>query len=89
MDFVMTAIKKQLGVNCYYCHKTEGTGSSERFDFASDEKPEKKIARQMLKMTIKLNKKYFGIKSTIAALYKPMVSCKTCHFGQPVPSLIK
>ena len=28
-------------------------------DFASDEKPEKNIARKMMKMTAKINKKFF------------------------------
>src|ERR1700755_3165956 len=49
-----------LGVSCNFCHSADkNTG---KFDFAADGKPEKEIARSMMRMTIGINKKYFKIK---------------------------
>src|SRR5689334_3993889 len=45
-----------LGVSCGFCHIEEK--NSHRLDYASDEKPEKQIARLMIQMTLKINKKY-------------------------------
>src|SRR5258707_6542380 len=45
-----------LGVGCGYCHvKKEG---SLLLDYPSDEKPEKQIARAMMRMTLDINKTY-------------------------------
>ncbi|HXB43624.1 MAG TPA: c-type cytochrome, partial [Puia sp.] len=48
MESVMYFIDRQLGVNCMYCHVPKKNVFPKRMDFASDEKPEKKIAREML-----------------------------------------
>ena len=56
-----------LGVECEYCHNTD--------DYASDEKKEKDIARDMIKMMYALNDSYF--KNA-----KEEVNCYTCHRGQ-------
>jgi len=48
-----------LGVGCNYCHAQEK--GSLHLDYASDEKPEKEIARAMMLMTMDINKKYFGV----------------------------
>ena len=85
MESVMYFIDRQLGVNCMYCHVPKKNVFPKRMDFASDEKPEKKIAREMLKMTIKINKKYFGAEDDQQAYRKPKMWCKTCHRGFPVP----
>ncbi len=89
IERIMYAIERQLGVSCVYCHATKKDVFPKRVDFASDEKPEKKIAREMLKMTIKINKKYFGAESNSAAISKPKIWCKTCHRGFPIPPGIK
>jgi hypothetical protein len=71
-----------LGVSCGFCHASAGSGHG--LDFASDAKPEKEIARKMMRMTIGLNKKYFSVK-------RPRlggglaVTCVTCHKGQAFP----
>lgn len=71
---VMNFIGTSLGVKCTFCHvNKEG-----KWDFASDEKPEKVTAREMIKMVIALNKNDF--KGT------PEVSCYTCHRGQSHPA---
>lgn len=56
-----------LGVECEYCHNTD--------DYASDEKKEKDIARDMIKLVYTLNDSYF--KNA-----KEEINCYTCHRGQ-------
>ena len=86
IERIMFTFKKQLGVKCLYCHVLKKNAFPEEFDFASDEKTEKKITREMMKMTIKLNKKFFGAEKDIDAFRKPKLSCNTCHHGSPRPS---
>src|SRR5689334_10159700 len=44
-----------LGVSCNNCHASKK--DSLHLDYASDEKPEKEIARSMMRMTMDINKK--------------------------------
>ena len=87
LEVVMYAFERQLGVTCAYCHVPTKNVVPERVDFASDEKKEKLIAREMLKMTLKLNKKYFNTSIDKKILTQPVIWCKTCHHGYPVPHL--
>jgi hypothetical protein len=89
MDRIMFTFERQLGVTCLYCHVPAKNVVPERVDFASDEKPEKRIAREMLKMTIKLNKKYFNtiIDKSYPYTTRPTIWCRTCHMGFPVPNV--
>ena len=48
-----------LGVSCGFCHASASGGHG--LDFASDAKPEKEIARRMMRMTLDLNKKYLNV----------------------------
>jgi photosynthetic reaction center cytochrome c subunit len=74
----MNLIVQGLGVTCNTCHV--------RGNFASEDKPEKLKARQMLEMTRLLNERYFPD-------YKPKegesvlgrVTCYTCHKGEQTP----
>ena len=85
MDRVMHSFNSELGVTCIYCHITDRSQAVPRADFVSDEKPEKKTARQMLRMTFKLNRRYFG-SSVDGKLQTPVkVWCTTCHRGLPKP----
>lgn len=81
---VMRGFSKSLGVHCDFCHKKIGEGSDGRpqLDFASDEKDEKKIARQMMKMTAAINKKYIG---KMAGGHLDQIACVTCHMGHEHP----
>jgi hypothetical protein len=67
-----------LGVRCSYCHDPK--------NWASDDKDEKKVAREMMRMSRDINDKYLasikGLKSD-----KPAVSCATCHRGEEKPAL--
>jgi hypothetical protein len=72
-----------LGVSCGFCHASAAGGHG--LDFASDAKPEKEIARAMMRMTIGLNKKYFKVKHPAIRSSTLTVTCATCHKGQPFP----
>jgi hypothetical protein len=72
-----------LGVNCGFCHA--GKKDSHSLDYASDEKPEKQIARKMMQMTLGLNKKYFRLKKPMIGDSLLVVTCTTCHRGTPHP----
>ncbi len=57
LDSVMHHFTGALGVKCNFCHVRNE--AAKQMDFASDDKPEKKIARKMMLMAIDLNKNYF------------------------------
>ena len=57
LDSVMNHFTAALGVKCNFCHVRNE--EAKQMDFASDAKPEKKVARKMMLMAIDLNKNYF------------------------------
>ena len=96
----MQAFVAALGVQCGYCHVQaaapaggRGDGGAGRggrgggaaaFDFVSDDKPQKKAARQMMLMVRDINPK------VVAAVGKTetsatRVGCVTCHRGVAIP----
>ncbi|HTE01296.1 MAG TPA: c-type cytochrome [Mucilaginibacter sp.] len=72
-----------LGVTCNFCHANAKDGHG--LDFASDEKPEKEIARAMMRMTMGINKKYFKLKHPMIGSAVLVVTCNTCHKGTTFP----
>jgi hypothetical protein len=72
-----------LGVSCNFCHASNKDGDG--LDYASDAKPEKQIARQMLRMTLKLNQDYFKIDTPMVGTSNIVVTCNTCHKGDTFP----
>jgi hypothetical protein len=72
-----------LGVSCGFCHAEEK--DSHKLDYASDEKPEKEIARLMMKMTLDVNEKYFQVTHPLIGDSTLAITCITCHKGQPRP----
>lgn len=72
-----------LGVSCNFCHAEEK--GSYRLDYASDAKPEKEIARAMMRMTLKINKNFFRIKHPEIGAASLIIGCNTCHNGFPHP----
>lgn len=82
MDSIMRHFSMSLGVKCTYCH-VRGTDEQKNFNFASDDNKNKGIARGMLKMMNKINKKYF--KEDREANMIPAVSCFSCHHGKEEP----
>jgi hypothetical protein len=72
-----------LGVSCGFCHANAPDGHG--LDFVSDAKPEKEIARAMMRMTLGINKKYFKIKHPLIGSAGLTVNCNTCHKGVAFP----
>jgi tetratricopeptide (TPR) repeat protein len=87
----MNAFDRSLGVECNYCH-VQNNG---RFDFASDEKREKRVARKMILFRDSINVELAAIvdkpvtagpTSVEARPGAPTrVLCASCHHGLPVP----
>jgi len=77
----MRFFSQALGVRCTFCHVgVEGQPPS-TFDFASDAKKEKLVARKMLTMVHGLNQQYFGVTD----FSQVKVTCFTCHRGSAHP----
>jgi cytochrome c553 len=72
-----------LGVSCNFCHSADK--STGQLDFAADGKPEKEIARSMMRMTLGINKKYFKVKHPELGSNAITVTCNTCHNGVAFP----
>jgi hypothetical protein len=73
-----------LGARCHHCHV--GPENLQGMDFASDEKPTKRAAREMLRMLQTINT------SVVPALpardvARDGVTCYTCHRAQARPPL--
>lgn len=81
---VMRGFNAALGVKCGHCHSPKANGEK-GMDFISDANPNKNIAREMIKMTNKINKKYF--KEQHEGVIQN-ISCETCHNGQAEPKTI-
>lgn len=84
----MRAITSGLGVRCTYCHV--GPDNLQGMDFATDDKPEKRVAREMLRMVASIRKDFLatlpahaGTRQEGAA--RQEVGCYTCHRGQSKP----
>jgi hypothetical protein len=85
LDKVMDGFKAALGVKCNFCHAPSKDSADHHLDFASDEKPEKNTARFMMRMTAKINKKYFSFNKDDKEEHAPAITCITCHRGNPHP----
>jgi hypothetical protein len=67
----MIQFNEALGVQCRDCHDLKS--------FASDAKPLKTVARNMMKMQDEINETWFPDAET------EVVTCWTCHRGQRIP----
>jgi hypothetical protein len=69
---------RSLGVSCAHCHVVG--------NWASDDKPQKQIARDMIQMAATINTQLLA---NIKNLKGPqaVVNCTTCHRGQVKPAL--
>ena len=77
----MRGFARALGTRCDHCHVPNPPGSKEQFNFASDAKKEKNIARTMLRMTRAINSDYLPRVDPRGQ----KVACITCHLGHPEP----
>jgi cytochrome c553 len=82
---LMHEYSEALGVHCNFCHAPNKDNPSGWPDFASDDKPEKEIARHMMTMTSSINKTYFNWMNSTQPDTIRVVSCVTCHHGNPHP----
>lgn len=82
LEKVMHGFNDALGVKCNHCHATD-KDNPRRLNFASDEKEYKNAARYMMKMTAKINAKYF--KEHEGDDNMPAIQCMTCHRGNEKP----
>ena len=74
---VMNFFAASMGRRCNYCH----VNNQGQWDYASDAKPEKTSAREMVKLVMDINK-------TTERLKLDPVSCYTCHRGRTSPQSI-
>jgi hypothetical protein len=76
----MNFISASLGVQCGFCHVSQGKDAQGRTNWVweSDEKQEKKTARDMMRMVLAVNSGNYGVS-------RGQVTCYTCHRGQEHP----
>lgn len=81
----MRNIAGGLGVQCTFCHVGQDDTPLAQIDFASDQKRNKLVARQMMRLVQEVNRRL----DTIPARPTPtvVVACATCHRGvsRPIP----
>jgi len=87
----MRNITGALGVRCPFCHVGEEGKPLSTFNFASDDKPTKATARQMMRMVEEINRRL----DTLPTMHDMAdhdaehveVTCRTCHRGvrEPIP----
>lgn len=73
-----------LGVKCGHCHAASQADAT-KLDFSSDAKPEKDIARKMIKMTEKINSKYIDKIAKSSNEHFEHIACVSCHMGKLKP----
>ncbi|MBP6821550.1 MAG: c-type cytochrome [Acidobacteria bacterium] len=73
MRAMMNYISASLGMTCGECHVRTG----DQWEFDKDDNPHKKIARNMITMTMGINKASFNGRT--------QVTCFTCHQGHDHP----
>ena len=81
---LMNLLADSLGVRCDYCHVQESPNLTKTpsniggWLWDRDDKPQKRTARDMMRMVIELNTGSFKGESR--------VTCYTCHRGSPLPA---
>jgi Photosynthetic reaction centre cytochrome C subunit len=79
----MKFFAQSLGVRCTYCHVGEEGKPLSTFDFASDAKDHKNIARDMIRLADRLNSKDLP---DATGLPDAKVTCFPCHRGSTKPA---
>jgi len=88
LDSQMRRFKLALGVECSYCHVgTDDRGLTD-FDFPSDAKEPKRVAREMVRMVAAINAMVSSINRG-PGHQAVEVTCVTCHRGHFRPLMIK
>ncbi len=84
---VMRSFAFGLGVRCQFCHVGEEGQPLATFDFASDEKDNKKKARVMLAMVDAINGEHLA--KLEGDSERVRVECVTCHRGAAHPEQLR
>lgn len=83
---LMIGAAQGLGVRCWFCHIGEEGQDLATFDFSTDEKKHKAIAREMFKMVMGINEGYMGKVAELDGKEEAtQVRCVTCHRGEAEP----
>ncbi|HYJ32246.1 MAG TPA: c-type cytochrome [Candidatus Binatia bacterium] len=83
----MVGFTQSLGVRCPYCHVGEEGKPLTTFDFSSDAKPTKQIARDMVRMMGDIHKD-LGRMRLSSGVPRVNVRCITCHHGHARPTTL-
>jgi hypothetical protein len=83
---IMQRFQLALGVNCGHCHVWTGTGVPTN-DYATDSKPAKRVAREMLKLVNAANGMVGPAVQANAQRTAQQVSCAMCHRGKAIPEV--
>lgn len=78
LNIMEKGFSRSLGVTCTHCHNPD--------DWSSDEKEEKIIAREMMKMAGKINRELLPSIKELGDR-NALVNCTTCHRGDVKPAL--
>lgn len=76
LDVMNYGFSNALGVGCDHCHNVQ--------NFASNEKPAKQIAREMMKLSGDIREMVSKIQEIKNE--KASVTCYTCHRGEIIPA---
>ena len=78
----MKTVSKDLGVKCKFCHDLNDK---------SIDTDHKKIAREMMRMQMDLNKSFFALLGDSLHMHEEMtqISCWTCHRGTKEPQTVR
>jgi hypothetical protein len=84
----MQGFTRALGVRCTYCHVGQEGQPLASLDFASDEKPVKVKAREMIRMLSAINGEHLA---KLVSRREPSitVTCATCHRGVTEPRTLQ
>ncbi len=87
LDSIMQTYNKALGVKCSFCHVPARVfGFADSLNYAADTEPMKENAREMMRMTIEINKNNFYFDKKKETYMLNTITCNTCHRGEPYPS---
>lgn len=83
-------LPRRQSQGCLFCHVGDSEEPSGSWNYASDRKPEKRKAREMLAMVADINRRLAGLDDRVAP--DLVVTCYTCHAGRtdprPLPDLL-
>lgn len=86
---IMRNFEGALQVECGHCHQWTGQGAPGN-DFSADVKPQKEVARAMIKMVDSINQQIAaGVSATGLRTGDQIqkVTCATCHRGSAIPQV--